>query len=120
MAETSPVIEHHMEIRGIGIIDIKSVYGVGRVRNSERIGLVVELEEWNEQAQYDRTGLSESYVNILGVKAPYLLIPVRPGRNIAIIVEVAALNHRLKELGVHPAQELNQRLMNLMNHTNVD
>ncbi len=120
MAETSPVIEHHMEIRGIGIIDIKSVYGVGRVRNSERIGLVVELEEWNEQAQYDRTGLSESFVNILGVKAPYLLIPVRPGRNIAIIVEVAALNHRLKELGVHPAQELNQRLMNLMNQTNVD
>lgn len=120
VAETSPVIEHHMEIRGIGIIDIKSVYGVGRVRNSERIGLVVELEEWNEQAQYDRTGLSESYVNILGVKAPYLLIPVRPGRNIAIIVEVAALNHRLKELGVHPAQELNQRLMSLMNHSNVD
>ena len=120
MAETSPVIEHHMEIRGIGIIDIKSVYGVGRVRNSERIGLVVELEEWNEQAQYDRTGLSESFVNILGVKAPYLLIPVRPGRNIAIIVEVAALNHRLKELGIHPAQELNQRLMNLMNHSDVD
>ncbi|MFO7774344.1 MAG: HPr(Ser) kinase/phosphatase [Candidatus Hydrogenedentota bacterium] len=120
MAETSPVIEHHMEIRGIGIIDIKSVYGVGRVRNSERIGLVVELEEWNEEAQYDRTGLSESYVNLLGVKAPYLLIPVRPGRNIAIIVEVAALNHRLKELGVHPAQELNQRLMTLMNHSNVE
>ncbi len=117
-AETSPVIEHHMEIRGVGIIDIKSVYGVGRVRNSERIGLVVELEEWNREAQYDRTGLSDSYVNLLGVRVPFLLIPVRPGRNIAIIVEVAALNHRLKELGVHPAQQLNQRLMSLMNTPN--
>ncbi len=118
VAETSSVVEHHMEIRGVGIIDIKSVYGVGRVRNSERIGLVVELEEWNEDAEYDRTGLSDSFVNLLGVKVPYLLIPVRPGRNIAIIVEVAALTHRLKELGVHPAQQLNQRLMTLMNTSN--
>jgi HPr kinase/phosphorylase len=114
-AQTSPVIEHHMEIRGVGIIDIKSVYGVGRVRNSKRIGLVVELEEWTQGSQYDRTGLSEEYVSLLDVQVPRLLIPVRPGRNIAIIVEVAALNHRLKELGVHPAQELNERLMTLMN-----
>ena len=113
-AETSPVIEHHMEIRGIGIIDVKSVYGVGRVRNSKRIGMVIELEEWNATAAYDRTGLIDEYVTVLGVKIPILLIPVRPGRNIAIIVEVAALNYRLKELGVHPAQQLNQRLMNLM------
>ena len=113
-AETSPIIEHHMEIRGVGIIDIKSVFGVGRVRNSMRIGLVIELEEWNQKGAYDRTGLTEEYVTILGVRVPYLLIPVRPGRNIAIILEVAALNHRLKELGVHPAQQLNQRLMDLM------
>lgn len=117
-AETSPVIEHHMEIRGIGIIDIKSVYGVGCVRNSKRIGLVVELEMWNEDAQYDRTGLVDEHVEILGVRIPYLLIPVRPGRNIAIIIEVAALNHRLKELGVHPAQQLNQKLLNLMSREN--
>lgn len=114
-AETSAVIEHHMEIRGIGIIDVKSVFGVGRVRNSKRIGLVVELEEWNEQAQYDRTGLTDEYITVLGVRIPILLIPVRPGRNIAIIIEVAALNRRLKELGVHPAQQLNQRLLKLMN-----
>ncbi len=113
-AESSPVIEHHMEIRGIGIIDIKSVYGVGRVRNSKRIGLVVELEEWSQESEYDRTGLTEEFVTVLGVRIPYLLIPVRPGRNIAIILEVAALNHRLKELGVHPAQKLNERLMSLM------
>ncbi|MBN2311050.1 MAG: HPr(Ser) kinase/phosphatase [Candidatus Hydrogenedentes bacterium] len=113
-AETSPVIEHHMEIRGVGIIDIKNVFGVGRVRNSKRIGLVVELEEWSQDAEYDRTGLVEEFVTVLNVRIPYLLIPVRPGRNIAIIIEVAALNHRLKELGVHPAHELNQKLMNLM------
>lgn len=114
-AETSPVIEHHMEIRGVGIIDIKSVYGVGRVRNTKRIGLIVELDEWQPKAQYDRTGLKDEHVTLLGVKIPILLIPVRPGRNIAIIVEVAALNYRLKELGVHPAHQLNQRLMTLMN-----
>lgn len=113
-AETNPVVEHHMEIRGVGIIDVKSVFGVGRVRNSKRIGLVIELEEWKQQADYDRTGLKEEFVEILGVRVPYLLIPVRPGRNIAIIVEVAALNFRLKELGVHPAVEFNKRLMSLM------
>jgi HPr kinase/phosphorylase len=117
-AETSPVIEHHMEIRGVGIVDVKSVFGVGRVRNSIPIGLVAELEEWSEAAEYDRTGLTEEFVTILGVRIPYLLIPVRPGRNIAIIIEVAALNHRLRELGVHPAQSLNQKLMSLMSENN--
>lgn len=113
-AETNPVIEHHMEIRGVGIIDVKAVFGVGRVRNSKRIGLVIELEEWKPDARYDRTGLDEEHVDILGVKLPYLRIPVRPGRNIAIIIEVAALNHRLKGLGHNPAEQLNSRLLNIM------
>ena len=113
-AETSPVIGHHMEIRGVGIIDVKSVYGVGCVRNSKRIGLVVELAEWDPDAQYDRTGLAEEFVEILDVKVPQILIPVRPGRNLAIIIEVAALNHRLKELGEHPALQLNQSLIRRM------
>ena len=103
-----------MEIRGIGIIDIKSVYGVGLVRHSKRIGLIVELEEWDPEGQYDRTGLTDEFVDILGVRVPYLVIPVRPGRNIAIILEVAALNHRLKDMGINPAQALNERLMNMM------
>lgn len=111
---TNPVVEHHMEIRGLGIIDLRSVYGVGRVRNAKQIGLVVELEEWHEDNRYDRTGLGEAFVEILGVRIPYLIIPVRPGRNIAIIVEVAALNHRLKELGEDPAMLFNERLMNMM------
>ena len=114
-AETNPIIEHHMEIRGVGIIDIKAVFGVGRVRNSKRIGMIIELEEWDPESLYDRTGLDEENVNILEVAIPYLKIPVRPGRNIAIIIEVAALNHRLKELGTHPAEQFNARIMNVMN-----
>lgn len=117
-AETNNVVEHHMEIRGVGIIDVKSVFGVGRVRNSKRIGLIIELEEWKQDRDYDRTGLVEDFKEILGVRIPYLVIPVRPGRNIAIIIEVAALNYRLKELGVHPAAEFNKRLMSLMTENN--
>lgn len=113
-AETSDVVEHHMEIRGIGIVDIKSVFGVGRVRHVKRVNLVIELEEWKEGGQYDRTGLIEEFVPMMGVRVPRLLIPVRPGRNIAIIIEVAALNYRLKEFGVHPAQELNARILKMM------
>ena len=113
-AQTDPVVEHHMEIRGLGIIDIRSVFGVGRVLDSLQIRLIIELEEWREDTNYDRTGLTEAYVDILGVRVPYAVIPVRPGRNIAIIVEVAALNHRLKELGEHPALRFNERLMTLM------
>ena len=93
-ATTNHRIEHCMEIRGVGIVDVRSVFGVGRVTNSKAISLVVELEEWNETGEYDRTGLLEEYVEILGVKLPHHLIPVRPGRNIAVIVEVAALKRR--------------------------
>jgi HPr kinase/phosphorylase len=115
IATTSPVIEHHMEIRGVGIVDVKSIFGVGRVRNVKRVGLIVKLEEWDQQSNYDRTGLLEERVSIMGVEIPRLVIPVRPGRNIAIIIEVASLNHRLKELGVNPALQLNERLIKLMN-----
>ncbi len=111
MARSNPHIEHCMEIRGVGIVDVKSIFGVGRVAQQKTISLVVELEEWKEGMDYDRTGLEEEYVGILGVKVPYIRIPVRPGRNIAIIVEVAALNHRLKELGIHPAEILNSRII---------
>ena len=117
-AESTPVVEHHMEIRGVGIIDVKSIYGVGRVRNQKRVNMVVEIEEWNEESEYDRTGLLEEHVQLLNITIPYLLIPVRPGRNIAIIMEVAALNHRLKELGIHPAMELNKKLIGAMGASN--
>jgi HPr kinase/phosphorylase len=112
MARSNALIEHCMEIRGVGIVDIKSIFGVGRVTNRKPISIIVQLEEWQEGMQYDRTGLAEEYRNILGIEIPYIRIPVRPGRNIAIIVEVAALNHRLKELGINPADVLNARILN--------
>jgi HPr kinase/phosphorylase len=111
MARSNDSIEHCMEIRGVGIVDIKSVFGVGRVTKQKPISLIVELEEWEEGKDYDRTGLADEYMNILGVDIPYIRIPVRPGRNIAIILEVAALNHRLKEFGINPAEILNQRII---------
>jgi HPr kinase/phosphorylase len=114
-ASASPNVGHHMEIRGVGIIDIKSIFGVGRVRDIKRINLVVELEDWSPESEYDRTGLADEFTSILGVKIPSLLLPVRPGRNIAIIIEVAALNHRLKVFGINPAQALDDRLKALMN-----
>lgn len=115
VARTNPQIEHCMEIRGVGIVDVKNVFGVGRVTNRKTISLMIELEEWQEGNDYDRTGLGEEHREILDVRVPYLKIPVRPGRNIAIIVEVAALNHRLKELGIHPAELLNRRIIDAMN-----
>lgn len=111
MAHSNPVIEHCMEIRGIGIVDVKSIFGVGRVTKRKPISLLIELEEWKEGMDYDRTGLAEETQDILGISVPHIRIPVRPGRNIAVIVEVAALNHRLKDLGINPAEVLNQRLI---------
>lgn len=114
MAHSNEFIEHCMEIRGVGIVDVKSIFGVGRVTKRKPISLLVELEEWKEGMDYDRTGLTEDTREILGIKIPYIRIPVRPGRNIAIILEVAALNHRLKELGINPAEILNQRIIESM------
>ena len=99
-----------MEIRGIGIIDIERLYGVGAVKESEFIDLVIELEFWDENKEYDRIGLDEEYIDLLGVKTPKVLIPVRPGRNIAMIVDVAARNTRQKKLGYNAAEELNDKV----------
>ncbi len=115
VATSNARIEHCMEIRGVGIVDVKRVFGVSRVAHSKGISLVIELQEWQEGYDYDRTGLIEEHVEILGIPIPFIVIPVRPGRNIAVIVEVAALNHRLKELGIHPAEILNQRILEMMN-----
>lgn len=116
LARRSEIIEHLMEIRGVGIIDVKRLFGMGRVKNYQQIDMMVELEEWDPVSKYDRTGLAEEFVSILDVRIPRLLIPIRPGRNIAIIIEVAALNYRLKEHGINPAEDFNQRLIGLMNN----
>ncbi len=106
------LIRHHMEIRGLGIINIKQLFGVGAIRDKKQIQLVVSLEEWDVKKEYDRIGLEESVYTILGVEIPLLTVPVKPGRNIPILIETAAMNFRLAKLGYNTAKELNRELMN--------
>lgn len=110
----SSLTRHHMEIRGIGIINVQTMFGAGCVRDDKRIDLVISLEEWEQGKEYERLGLEEHTFNILGIDVPYVVIPVRPGRDIAMLIEVACLNQRLKWLGYHPARDLNERLIGLM------
>ncbi|MGI6192689.1 MAG: HPr(Ser) kinase/phosphatase [Christensenellales bacterium] len=109
------LVRYLMELRGIGIIDVRSLYGVGSVMHSKTIDLVVELEDWNDQKEYDRLGVSYDTISILGVSLPSILLPVRPGRNLAIIVEVAAMNYRLKKMGYDAAVEFDRRLLEQLN-----
>ncbi len=112
LSGTAPVLTRHlMEIRGIGIIDVRYMYGVGAVIKEKSIDLIIEMEMWEDGKSYDRLGLDEETVSILDVKVPRILIPVRPGRNLAIIVEVAARNYRLKNLGYDAAKEFDKRWM---------
>jgi HPr kinase/phosphorylase len=104
------LIRHFMEIRGIGILDIERLYGVGAIKKNEFIDLVIELEFWEETKEYDRVGLDEDCIDLLGIRVQKLVIPVRPGRNLAMIVEVAARNTRQKKLGYNAAEELNNRI----------
>jgi HPr kinase/phosphorylase len=113
---TAPdIIRHFIEIRGIGILDVKNLYGVGSVKIQENINLIIHLELWDKKKNYDRLGLVEEYTDILGIKVPSLTIPVRPGRNLAIIVEVAAMNNRQKKMGYNAAKVLNERIMGEIN-----
>ena len=99
-------IRHFIELRGIGIINVARLFGIGAVKNSVEVEVVVELEPWDRTKNYDRTGLETSTYDILGVKVPSMLIPVMPGRNLAVILETAAINNRQKEMGYNAAEEL--------------
>ncbi|MGN0778364.1 MAG: HPr(Ser) kinase/phosphatase [Aristaeellaceae bacterium] len=110
VGECPEMVRHFMEIRGIGIIDIRAMYGVGAVAISKSIDLVMHMEKWQPGKEYDRLGLTEESISILGVKVPHQLTPVRPGRNMAIIIEVAARNLSLKRLGYSAAHELDRRM----------
>ena len=104
------VIRHLIEIRGIGILDVKELYGVSSVKIQENINFVINLEIWDESKQYERVGLVEEHTDILGIDVPSITIPVRPGRNLAIIVEVAAINFRQKQMGYNAAKALTERV----------
>lgn len=103
-------IRHFLELRGIGIINARRLFGIGAVKMTEKIDLVIELEQWNSEKVYDRMGVDTEYVSLLGVKIPSLTIPVKPGRNLAVILEVAAMNNRQKKMGYNAARELLNRL----------
>lgn len=108
---TSPEITRHfIELRGIGIIDVKTLYGVECVKEKQQIDLVIKLEDWKKEAEYDRLGLEEEYAEYLGNKVVCHSLPIRPGRNLAVIVETAAVNHRQKKMGYNAAQELYRRV----------
>lgn len=114
---TAPdITRHFIELRGIGMIDVKTLFGVESVKDTQSIDLVIQLEEWNKEQDYDRLGLEENYTEYLGNKIVCHSIPIRPGRNLAIIVESAAVNYRQKKMGYNAAQELYNRVTsNLMN-----
>lgn len=99
-------IRHFIELRGIGIVNVRRLYGMGSIKMTERIDLVVKLEPWDPDRFYDRMGVDNEYTNILDVKVPSITIPVKPGRNLAVILEVAAMNNREKKMGYNAAQEL--------------
>lgn len=103
-------IRHFIELRGIGIINARRIFGIGGVKVSENIDLVINLELWNSKKVYDRMGMDDEYMEILGIEIPVVTIPVKPGRNLAVIIEVAAMNHRQKKMGYNGAQELLQNL----------
>ncbi len=108
------IIRHLIEIRGIGILDVKELYGVSSVKMQENINFVINLELWDEKKSYERLGIQEEFTEILGIKVPSITIPVRPGRNLAIIVEVAAINFRQKQMGYNAAQALTERVFGTM------
>lgn len=104
------ITKHFIELRGIGIIDVKTLFGVSSVKDTQNIDLVIRLEEWNKEKEYDRLGLEEEYTEYLGNKIVCHNIPIRPGRNLAVICESAAINHRQKKMGYNAAQELYRRV----------
>ncbi len=108
------VIRHFVELRGIGIVDVKMIFGIGAVKNVEKIDFIINLELWQDKKQYDRLGLTTEYTDILGINIPSITVPVKPGRNLAVVIEVAAMNNRQKKMGYNAAEALNNRVMSGM------
>jgi HPr kinase/phosphorylase len=107
-------LKHYMEVRGLGVIDVKLLFGIGSILDRTRVELAIKLEQWKQDAQYDRTGLENRKTTILDVEIPLIRIPVSPGRNLAVLIEVAALNQRLRSQGYFSAETFNQKLIERM------
>ncbi len=105
------IIRHYIELRGIGIVDVRRLFGMGAVKETEKVDMIIKLETWVQGKMYDRLGLESEYTDIMGNEIPTTTIPVKPGRNLAIIIEIAAMNNRQKRMGYNTAEEFNKRLM---------
>jgi HPr kinase/phosphorylase len=114
MGTSAELTRNHMEVRGIGIINVAAMFGVKSIRTEKQVDLVITLKVWNDVPDVDRVGMDDEYVNILGVDVPHITIPVRPGRDLARLIEVAAFQTKLKAAGYNPAKELNDRLISRM------
>lgn len=110
IGESPDNIRHYMEIRGLGIVNVRRLYGTGSVKESSQVDLVIELEQWKEDYEYDRLGLDDHYIELLDVKLPHIVVPVRAGRNLAMIVEVAAMNQREKNFGYNAARVMTNKI----------
>ncbi len=108
------IVHHHMEIRGVGIVDVRNLFGIGAVRERQKVDLVIHLEDWEKGKDYERLGIDDKFEEILGLKVPRIIVPVRPGRNVSVIIEVASMTQRLKAKGYNPARELNKTIMKWM------
>ena len=107
------IIRHYVELRGIGIVDVRRIFGMGAVKETEKIDLVINLEPWVDGKFYERLGMDTEYTEIMGIQIPSITVPVRPGRNLAIILEIAAMNNRQKKMGYNTAVEFNKKLMGI-------
>lgn len=116
IGSSPPLIEHLLEIRGLGIIDVMTLFGAGSVINRKEISFIIHLETWDQTKKYERVGLEEETYKIIDVDLPRMRIPVRPGRNLAIIIEVAAMNFRMKRLGVNAAEEFSKKLSKMIHN----
>lgn len=110
VGSTPPLLKYLLEIRGLGVLNAMTLFGAGAVRTHKKLNLVIHLEAWRDDVAYDRLGIDENTVRILDVDLPSITVPVRPGRNLAVIIEVAAMNHRLKRMGFHAAREFTDQL----------
>lgn len=110
------IIRHYVELRGIGIVDVRRIFGMGAVKMTEKIDLVINLEPWVEGKFYERLGMDTEYTEIMGIQIPSITVPVRPGRNLAIILEIAAMNNRQKKMGYNTAVEFNKKLMGIQDN----
>jgi HPr kinase/phosphorylase len=111
IGKAGEIIKHYMEIRGLGVIDVKTLFGVGAILDKTIIGLVIKLEEWNKEKVYDRLGIDEEFEEILDILIPKMVIPVRPGRNLAVLIEMASMNQKLKNDGYNSVKNLNEKLV---------